>query len=427
MRSATIWALKAKDSGQIGGTQHVQEDNMSQSLQFERTIAAPVAEVYRAFTSATALREWFCDAAMADPKPGGRFYAWWNNGYYSSGEFKRLEPRESILFTWLGRGEPAATQVQVSFRPVGDETVVAVDHSGFSDGQEWAGTAQALQAGWENSLENLQSVLATGQDLRFVRRPMLGVFIGDFDEKIAVELGVPVKEGVRLDDTVEGMGARAAGLQKDDVVVSLAGQTITDWPSLTASLQRVHAGDEVEVTYYRGGQQKSATMTLSGRPLPAIPATAAELSQAVAALYAASGAALAQALAGVAEAEASHRPADGEWSAQETLAHLIVSERETHAWITELINDGERWSDNWANLAVVPARLQSIVSAYSTTADLLQEVQRGQATTIAMLANLPLAFVARKGSYWRLAYNLLDGQSHAQVHLEQIQAALPNR
>ncbi len=51
---------------------------MAQSLEYQRTVNAPVAEAYRAFTRATPLRDWLCDVALADARPGGRIYLWWN-------------------------------------------------------------------------------------------------------------------------------------------------------------------------------------------------------------------------------------------------------------------------------------------------------------------------------------------------------------
>ena len=40
----------------------------SQNLKFRRVIAAPAATVYRAFTHATALRDWLCDAARTEAR-----------------------------------------------------------------------------------------------------------------------------------------------------------------------------------------------------------------------------------------------------------------------------------------------------------------------------------------------------------------------
>ena len=58
----------------------------SQTLTFQKLVKVKPALVYRAFTNSTSLREWFCDVATVDPKPGGRMYVAWSHGYYASGE-----------------------------------------------------------------------------------------------------------------------------------------------------------------------------------------------------------------------------------------------------------------------------------------------------------------------------------------------------
>jgi len=65
---------------------------MAQTLTFKRTIGVPPAEVYRAFVHATALRDWLCDAAQTDARPGGRLYVWMRSEFYAAGEFVKLEP-----------------------------------------------------------------------------------------------------------------------------------------------------------------------------------------------------------------------------------------------------------------------------------------------------------------------------------------------
>ncbi len=96
----------------------------TQVLKFKRLVNAPPADVYRAFISATSLREWFCDAAQVDVRKGGRLYVWWNSGYYAAGQFYGVNPNKKLAFTWRGRGEPESTQVEVSFAPKRGGTAV---------------------------------------------------------------------------------------------------------------------------------------------------------------------------------------------------------------------------------------------------------------------------------------------------------------
>ena len=83
-------------------------------LAFERHIQAPVRFVYRALTNSSALREWMCDAATTDPRPGGRMYMWWNSGYYTCGEFLKGVPAKAVTFLWQGGGEAGDPPVGIT-------------------------------------------------------------------------------------------------------------------------------------------------------------------------------------------------------------------------------------------------------------------------------------------------------------------------
>lgn len=394
----------------------------TQTLTFEKLVKAPVKEVFRAFTNATALREWMCDVATVDPHPSGRFYASWNNGYYACGEYTSVQAEQEIALNWFGRNDPGPTQVVVTLSAGDGATRVSLVHRGLGTGEEWANTRDQIDRGWKTSLENLVSVLETGQDLRFVLRPMMGITFGEFNPEAAKKLGVPVTQGIRLDSTLEGMGARAAGLQGDDVIVEMAGQSITDYPSLTNTLQGYRAGNQLEVVFYRGPEKKAVQMELSRRPLHEIPATTAELAEILRHKFAEQDVALAQVFEGVTEEEASHKPAPDEWSAKEVLAHLVLGERYNPDWIAELEGGFERWIDDWGGNS--NARTGALVAAYGTLPNLLEEMKRVEHETVAILAALAPEFMDRKGSYWRMAYNLLESPYHLNQHIDQIRAAI---
>ncbi len=396
----------------------------TQTLKFKLTVNAPPAEVYRAFTNSTALRQWMCDAAQADASKGGRLYLWWRAGYYACGEFTSLSPNKKLAFTWRGRGEPDATRVQVSLAAKEGQTVVTLSHLGLGSGKKWASAAHELRRGWEQVMENLQSVLETGQDLRYTRLPMLGINTAGFDANIAAELGVPVSAGMRLGGAVEGMGAHAAGLQKDDVIVSLGGKKVVDGPTYLVAMRGRHAGDKVKVVFYRGSAKKSVSLQLSGRPLPQIPPAAGDLANALRKIYAECFAKLEESLVNVTEVEAARPPSPNDWSALQTLAHLIISEYETHVQITDHINDDERWSDGQQNPTNVPARVNALVAAHVSLKGLLEELGRSQAQTVAMVEALPAEVIARKRTYWLLARDLQLAPYHLDDHLAQIQTAI---
>jgi uncharacterized protein YndB with AHSA1/START domain len=394
----------------------------TRTVSITQSVKAPPEEVYRNFTNATALREWLCDAALALPHPGGRLYLAWNRGYYASGNYTATQPGEKVAFTWQGREEPAPTHVQVDLAASDGGTRINLEHSGIGSGSEWDKAYQEIQEGWQIGLENLASILETGEDLRFVRRPMLGILIENFDAKVAKEMGLPVTEGVRLGGALEGMGAQAAGLQKDDVVVNMAGLPITDYNSLTNALEKHKAGEEVEVVYYRGPEKRSTPLRFSKRPIPDIPPTAAGLAEAVREINSQIDSRLAQFLEGVTEEEASFKPSEEDWSIKENLAHLIHGERYNHFYISELVFAEERYSDGYGDN--LNAHIAATVEAYLTLQDLREELRRNSEETAGMLARLTDEFSNRKASYWRLAYGMLQPQYHLDTHIEQMQASL---
>jgi uncharacterized protein YndB with AHSA1/START domain len=392
------------------------------TIKVEQFVLAPVSQVYQAFTNSSALREWMGDFATLDARPGGRLYIWWQSGYYTCGEFIRLEPDKELVFTWHGRGELRPTQVTVTFKAKRKNTLVRLNHRGIGSGKAWENTSKVFFSQWELSLQNLASVLGSGPDLRITSRPMLGISLSDFNAEIAKKLGVPVNVGIRLDGVVDGMGAKAAGLQKDDVLVDFAGHELVDFSSLSSAVNGKKAGDTVAVTYYRGEVKITTNLILSGRPIPAIPPSLSELSSEMGKAYAQAETQMTSFLQGISEPEADFKSAPEEWSIKEVIAHLIHSERGWQNAITEIAGGQEASYDGFGgNLS---ARNQATLKAFPTLIELEAEWKRLNTETVALLAYLPSELFQRKGSYWRLAYQCLYLPTHFFSHLEQMQAAL---
>lgn len=120
-------------------------------------IAAPATEAYRAFTRSLAVREWMSDGAVLDARPDGHFCFWWHSGHHAMGEFTALKPDRRVAFTWLGRGEPGATQVEVDLTPSGDGVEVILSHSGFGAGEAWGEAHRTSLDGWTEGMEKSQS------------------------------------------------------------------------------------------------------------------------------------------------------------------------------------------------------------------------------------------------------------------------------
>ncbi len=383
------------------------------TLTARRTVEANSTEVFRAFTNTGALRDWLCNSAQVEPRKGGRVYLWWNNGYYTSGVFTDVKRGESLAFTWQGPGEPAS-EVRVSFTSRDGSTDVEVTHDGITS-SEMAERAQRL---WEEGLENLQSVVETGDDLRFTRRPMFG--LNDADEmtsEIAEKIGVPVTEGLRLNGLVAGMGAEAAGLQKDDVVVAIGERDVMNFPTFVAAIEPHRAGDRVPVTFYRGPEKRTVEMELSARPKTEVPATLEATVEGARQMYATLDKELDELLEGVVEEDAERSSAPGEWSAKMVLAHLIGSERDTQVWMAAMSEDVDLEQPYHSNS---PERLQAMVSVYSPLPALVEELKRSEAVTVALAASLSQETAGHKHWFKQLATWLTTLQDHHREHFGEI-------
>lgn len=394
---------------------------MSDTLTFNESIHASPASLYFAMTDQTALGQWICNSAHLHKRVGGSFLFAWNNGYYASGEFTTLEPDKCVALTWYGKGEPAQTQLEITLTAQGDTTLVQMQHSGLGSGDGWDSLRQSVEKGWPSSLQALKFLVETGNDWRLMRRPLLGIHPEPLTPELAQKIGVPVTAGTYIAGVVDGLGAQAVGLRRDDVLVMLGGKAVLDYEMMVAALSPYKGGDTVAIEFYRGSTKHSADMLLSKRPMPEVPVTTAELMTALKAMHAELDAELDALVAGVPESVMGQRPAPEEWSVNENLAHLIWTERFNQMWMWGMVggDDTIPWPDN------NPLHLVGLLAVHPATAALITELKRSEAETDAIAGVLPSDFLQnRKPTYTTLARALLQIASHTREHFDQIRSTI---
>jgi uncharacterized protein YndB with AHSA1/START domain len=392
--------------------------NEGKEIQYERTIPGKPEDVYYAVSTSQGWRDWLADAAYFRAAPGGSFHLSWDTGWYASGTVETMEKPNKVVLAWSGKDAPGATRVAIGLESAGEGTHVKVVQSGFGEGKQWDASRELAAGGWETGLENLESIFDTGVDLRITRRPMLGIMGNDFNEEIAASIGVPVTEGTRLADVVEGMGAEKAGLQGDDVIVVMDGTSLRSWEDLGPVLQRRRAGDTVSVVFYRGAEKQAVEMELMGRPIPDLDLDPEVFAQEYRKVAGEVMQELMQALDGVSESEA-EIAAEDRWSVKENLAHLILTEEYNIMQLTDLIQDGEPQSAGGGENR--RESLRAIVSTTPTVELLVQRLARAQEQTCSMLEESAQVLKARKGVMWRLGANLLHYPGgHDRDHIEQM-------
>ena len=398
----------------------------TRSLTFVRTVRAAPEQVLRGFTHPTLLRDWLCNSATSHAIPGGHIFLSWRQGYQVMGRYTQLDAPRSIAFTWQGAGDPAQTLVSVTVKPAGEDSQVTIVHSGLGESASWELQAARWNQDWPEALENLQSVLETGVDLRQARRPRLGIFMDEVNQKVVERLRLPGAAGVLIQGTAEGSGAQAVGLQKDDVLVSLNGVPLLNPTSFEQALFGLNAGDCPPIEFIRGGQKQAAALTLSSFPTPEYPDSAAALAEKVRGLYAEELVQLRQHLAGLSDAEAAAQPSEGEWSVKEIVAHMVLTDRDYQGWVADMLNDVvvEDWLQMRPN---VTPRIQALTARLPALEALLDELELTLEETAVMIAALPDSFISQRKHLYRRAAQWATEVTpihYSEEHKEQFQAAI---
>ena len=391
---------------------------------FKKNVKAPAELIYQAFTNASSLREWLCDVSTTDPNEGGRIYLAWYRGYFASGNFIELVPNQKIVFSWIGKDEPDWTQVQVSITPLENQEGYSVElrHTGIGNDASFQEAREEISKGWKMGMENLKATLEEGRDLRVMNRPLIGIYPEDVEsltDSSKEKLDIPVDNGVLVSDVVPEYGAELAGMLANDVIVAIDGEKVDRIRTLGVIVNRYMPGDQIKVEVYRGPEKLTFNVDTMTQKAEALPDSPEELAKEFEARVTDALAALEKSLEGVTEAEASFSPGPEEWSAKETLVHLIHNERDVHGWINDLVSGQERFYDEWPGDRLF--RIRATLTTYPRVEDLLAELRRSLKETVASVAFIDLGFIQRKASYWRLGTALLGAPKHIEEHIQQIE------
>lgn len=390
-------------------------------VEVSQEIKASPDEVFRALTHPLDLSLWFSHTAWTDPQPGGEFQVRWRNGWWARGVYEMVERPRRVAFTWHGKDEPGETDVVVEMTATEEGTSVKLTHSGFGDNALWDKAVFEAESSWLPALENLDSVLTTGVDLREANRPVLGVLPVPMTPERAANENIATSRGVYLTTVLPDGGAAAAGLKSGDVITHIGGMAVTDAASLTTTLGAYREGDRIQVGYVRGAGSGIVGVDLQVRPTEEIPSSPEQVVERARAVRGDLIAELRALVSGLTAEQANHRPAPHVWSVNEMLAHLSVSERFFQRWCADIIVGNTRGQDD-ANPATTPELLATALGGNPTPEALVDRLEREMEETHALYAALRPEVVAMKARYRLLVVALLS-DLHLRDHIAQIRAA----
>lgn len=388
-------------------------------------VATTPSLAFEAVTKDSELREWFCDLASTDVRPGGSLEVRWHRGYRAEGKFVDVDLPRWAAVTWRGTGEPGQTRVQFLVEDAGSgEVLVTVVQSGFGPGEEWDQAVAEAEKGWAVGLENLKSTLETGLDLRLTRQPFLGIWFDPVTPELVANKSLAVDIGVFIQGALEGSGAEAAGLQKGDVLVALDGEEMVDFNALGRVLRSHQAGDEIEAKIVRDQEKLTLPITLGRRPTEEVSDTAEGLAELVAQRQAETRPELEAALEGISEQEASEVPEGEEWSVKQVLAHLSICERDYQNFLATVALDGYFDSGD-GNPTVMEGRLAAVLATTPTVAGLVERFYVDEDEMVSFFRGLPTETVEHKARFYRIG-QYVGGlhPGHTREHIEQIKQVL---
>lgn len=121
--------------------------------------------------------------------------------------------------------------------------------------------------GFAINMETTAQVAQQLVELGRVRWAWMGVILADLTPEVAAELGLPVREGVFIQNTLIDGPADQAGIRPGDIVLSADGNKIATVSDLTKLLkQDFKAGQEIEVELFREEGTATLKMVLGERP-----------------------------------------------------------------------------------------------------------------------------------------------------------------
>ena len=135
-----------------------------------------------------------------------------------------------------------------------------------------AGQLVGINVAIATDAENIGFAISTDTAIRVVDgliaegeivRPWLGVIVATVTPVIQSQYELSVDEGALIIEVVVGSPADKAGLEANDVITSVAGETVSTADGLRAVVQACQPGDEVEITYFRGDEEKTTWATLA--------------------------------------------------------------------------------------------------------------------------------------------------------------------
>lgn len=150
----------------------------------------------------------------------------------------------------VNRGNSGGALVNTRGELVGINTAIASTTGTF--------TGYSFAVPSNIALKVMEDLMEFGE----VQRALLGVTISPLTSRRAEELGVGVIQGAYIEGVGENSAGDIAGLKVGDVITAIDNARVRNPSELIEAVGRKRPGDQITVTYYRNGKERTTTATL---------------------------------------------------------------------------------------------------------------------------------------------------------------------
>ena len=99
-----------------------------------------------------------------------------------------------------------------------------------------------------------------------VCKSTLGVSGNGINNRFSKDYDLDTTEGFYIANVEDGMGAKEAGLQAEDIIIGVDNTKVRSFADMTGYLNSKRPGDKVKVTYLRNGNKQTTVVTLKPNP-----------------------------------------------------------------------------------------------------------------------------------------------------------------
>ena len=145
------------------------KSNLEEAVIIERTLNAPVAQVWKALTDVDQMRQWYFDLKEFKPEVGFEFelvVEHEGTTYHHLCRVTEVISEKKIAYTWRYKNEPGDSLVTIELFAEGNKTRLKLTHSGIETFPKTPAYARKnFEAGWTQIIgsELKQFVEKTGK------------------------------------------------------------------------------------------------------------------------------------------------------------------------------------------------------------------------------------------------------------------------